>query len=312
MQMLERMGLIDKIGRELQSRMTYSDINIYLSGYGIDTSIETSDGGMSKWVYVKDLLATVPEQTVIAIAEELGISYSNSEQSPFQIQESSYWLPNYFRLFLSHLSSYKEKTAQLQEALKPFGISSFVAHSDIEPTAEWQNEIEFALLSMDAVAAILTPAFNESKWTDQEIGAAIGRNLLVIPVRKGMDPYGFIGKYQGFQGDSKTIGDVAEGIFKIISSHPKTKERMSSALAGQILFSDNPSQAISKLNLLRSIESLPQNHLEKIRDNINNNRIVMDSHVFIDTLNEMLKERELDALDIIEQPEELFDSDIPF
>lgn len=158
MQMLERMGLIDKIGRELQSRMTYSDINIYLSGYGIDTSIETSDGGMSKWVYVKDLLATVPEQTVIAIAEELGISYSNSEQSPFQIQESSYWLPNYFRLFLSHLSSYKEKTAQLQEALKPFGISSFVAHSDIEPTAEWQNEIEFALLSMDAVAAILTPA----------------------------------------------------------------------------------------------------------------------------------------------------------
>ena len=53
---------------------------------------------------------------------------------------------------------------------------------------------------MDALAAILTPGFNESKWTDQEVGVAVGRGSLIIPIRKGMNPYGFIGKYQGMQG----------------------------------------------------------------------------------------------------------------
>jgi hypothetical protein len=42
MKQIERMSLIDRIGRELQSRMTYGDIDIYLHGFGIDTSKQTS------------------------------------------------------------------------------------------------------------------------------------------------------------------------------------------------------------------------------------------------------------------------------
>jgi hypothetical protein len=41
-----------------------------------------------------------------------------------------------------------------------------------------------------------------------------------------MDPYGFIGKYQGMQGDGKTIRQVAERVFRILSNHPKTKEKL--------------------------------------------------------------------------------------
>jgi hypothetical protein len=51
--------------------------------------------------------------------------------------------------------------------LRSFGVSAFVAHENIEPT-KWQDEIEKALLSMNALAAILMPGFHESKWTDQE------------------------------------------------------------------------------------------------------------------------------------------------
>ena len=77
-----------------------------------------------------------------------------------------------------------------------FGISCFVAHSDIEPTRTWQKEIEKALFSMDVLIALMTEDFSDSNWTDQEIGVAIGRNVLILPIRMGADPYGFIGKYQ--------------------------------------------------------------------------------------------------------------------
>lgn len=73
-------------------------------------------------------------------------------------------------------------------------MSSFVAYTDIKPTKEWQGEIENALHSMDALAAILMPGFKDSDWTDQEVGVAIGRGVPIIPIMRGLTPYGFIGK----------------------------------------------------------------------------------------------------------------------
>lgn len=74
--------------------------------------------------------------------------------------------------------------------------------------------------------AILMPGFQESRWCDQEVGFAVGRDVLVIPLRKGLDPYGFIGKYQGIQAQNKTIGDVAEAIFRTLIKSPKTKNKI--------------------------------------------------------------------------------------
>jgi len=309
---IDRVNLIDRIGRELQSTMTYSDIQAYLSGFGVDTDIPTTDNGGSKWVYVKDLLAKVPDKTIFKIADELEIYHGYTYHSTFEIPDSKFWHPNHLRLFLSHISTFKIRTAQLQKMLKEYGISSFVAHEDIEPTQEWQDEIEKALHSMDALCAILTPKFCESKWTDQEIGVAVGRNVLVIPIRKGIDPYGFIGKYQGMQGDGKTLGQVAEGIFKILSSHPKTKEILAGALVDQITLANNKNEAMGKLTLLRAIEALPKKHLEKISENCKENELIVGSTEFIELLNEMLDEREMNRFKIIKTQDSSFSDDIPF
>ena len=312
MKRIDRIKLIDRIGRELQSSMTYPDIKVYLSGLGVDTDIPTTDNGGSKWVYVKDLLANESEETVFRIADELEIDHGYRHQTAVEIPDSKFWHPNHFRLFLCHLSTFKEKTAQLQKTLEEYGISSFVAHEDIEPTTEWQDEIEKALFSMDALAAILTPKFNESKWTGQEVGVAVGRGSLIIPIRKGMDPYGFIGKYQGMQGDGKTIKQVAERVFRILSNHPKTNEKLAGDLIHQITLANNVEDATKKLNLLRSFETLPQKHLEKIRENCIGNKIIIDSKEFVDLLNEMLGEREMDPLVLSQSYDASFDDDIPF
>jgi len=106
------------------------------------------------------------------------------------------WGNGKLRVFLSHKAEHKVETAKIQEELAEYGISSFVAHNDIEPTREWQTEIENALHTMDVLVALLTENFQQSNWTDQEIGFALGRKKQVIAVRMGTDPYGFIGRYQ--------------------------------------------------------------------------------------------------------------------
>lgn len=60
MKVLDRLELIDRIGRELQGRMGYSDIALFLKAHGVDTNKPTS-GVNSKWVYSKELLADEPD-----------------------------------------------------------------------------------------------------------------------------------------------------------------------------------------------------------------------------------------------------------
>lgn len=127
-----------------------------------------------------------------------------------------------------------------------------------------------------------------------------------------MDPYGFIGKYQGMQSDGKTIRQVAERVFRILSNHPKTKEKLAGDLVHQITLSNDAEDAAKKLNLLRSFEALPQKHLEKIRENCVGNKIIIDSKEFVDLLNEMLREREMNPLILAESYDSSFDDDIPF
>lgn len=103
------------------------------------------------------------------------------------------WGDKGFRLFLSHKSEVKKEAAELKEKLGLFGVSAFVAHEDIEPSRTWLAEIENALHSMDAFAALVTENFHDSDWTDQEVGFALARRVPVIAVKLERDPYGFLG-----------------------------------------------------------------------------------------------------------------------
>ena len=125
------------------------------------------------------------------------------------------WGAGSVRIFISHIAKHKAMATALQESLTELGIASFVAHEDIEPNAEWQIEIERALFSMDMLLALLTGGFKESNWTDQEVGIAIGREVPIISVARGKDPYGFIGKYQAIRWGDKSGRQVADEILGV-------------------------------------------------------------------------------------------------
>ena len=106
------------------------------------------------------------------------------------------WGGDGYRVFLSHKTEVKREAGALKERLQVYGALCFVAHEDINPTKEWQEEIEKAMTSMDVLVALMTTGFHDSNWTDQEVGFALGRGVPVIAVKLGLDPYGFIGKFQ--------------------------------------------------------------------------------------------------------------------
>lgn len=131
------------------------------------------------------------------------------------------------RLFLSHKAGHKENVSSLKEKMALYGICAFVAHEDIEPTQEWQEEIERALKSMDVLVALLTDDFRDSNWTDHEVGFALGRGVPVIAVRLGMDPYGFIGNKQGLSGCSwSDIWTMADKIYCLLHKQRSHHERL--------------------------------------------------------------------------------------
>jgi hypothetical protein len=126
-----------------------------------------------------------------------------------------------------------EKATRLRDCLKPYGIQAFVAHEDIEPTKEWQGEIERALFSMDAFVSIHTVGFAKSIWTQQEIGVAIGRGVKTVALRMGEDPTGFISKHQALSRGSKTAEAVAKELSDIFAADERTARRLKEAGAAK-------------------------------------------------------------------------------
>ena len=227
MKVSAKLALISDIGRELQKRYTYKDIDVFLAGFGVATP--PNFDGNSKWLYSKSALQSAPEATLIRIAAELELSVAPSTgivPPPKNWEETKL-----FRLFISHISQHKAKAVRLKACLAPYGILGFVAHEDIEPTLEWQTEIERALCHMDAFIAVLTAGFSKSSWTQQEVGFAVGRGTKVISFKMGEDPTGFISKQQALARRDRSAEEIAKEIHALLASDNATKDRLAEAAA---------------------------------------------------------------------------------
>jgi hypothetical protein len=186
-------------------------------------------------------------------------------------EDHSVWLPEHFRLFLSHVSSTKVHAQALKGALKTHGISVFVAHADIEPTRDWQNVIEGGLRTMDGLVALVTPDFVSSRWCDQEVGIAIGRNKLVIPVRLGADPHGFLGRYQGVQGKGLTAGVLARQLFEILAKNARTSERLVGTALKQFEQASSWVAAKERMSTLEMFGPIPLEFLRTVEPALQTN-----------------------------------------
>jgi hypothetical protein len=112
------------------------------------------------------------------------------------MRDESMWRADAIRVFISHIAEYRVQVGELAKMLDYYGFSAFVAHDAIEPTQVWQDVIQDALSTCHILVAYLTPGFHESRWTDQEVGWAMGGGALIVPINVGIAPYGFLARYQ--------------------------------------------------------------------------------------------------------------------
>jgi len=145
---------------------------------------------------------------------------------PFDI-----WPPGRIRLFFSHTAAHRDLVGSVAVALRNWPFACFVAHEEIEPSLVWQEVIESALATCQALVAFVTDDFRTSRWCDQELGWALGRGLVVIPVRLTVDPNGFAGSIQAVPSSLETpIGETAERIASALTTAVFRGTRPGSAL----------------------------------------------------------------------------------
>lgn len=165
------------------------------------------------------------------------------------------WAAGTFRLFVSHTTGFRESAGRLRKQFAPWGVDAFVAHDVIEPTRECQEEIEAALRTCDAMCAMVTPEFVESRWCDQEVGFALARGILIVPMKIGTDPHGFIAKLQAITiPDHTTPYMVADGLFDILARHPTTAETLMPAIVRRYVNSDSFDNTRAAFVLLETIQ----------------------------------------------------------
>jgi len=265
----EKIKHIKDIASKL-SQEEWSVIDLTLKEFGFPWSDQWNGDRES---YVVEMISNAEEGKLLEIAKHMGvISQLKTEHKPM------FWKEDDVRIFLSHLSNIKTQAKELRNALESYGIKAFVAHEDIEPTKEWQIEIESALSTMDGLVALLSLGFKESNWCDQEVGIAIGRRVPIISVRLGLDPYGFIGKYQGLQGAEKDPNTLANKLFAILIESPIVGQKITGVLVQQLEDSSSFAESKRLINLIGRSKYLTSKHADMLKDAIENNNQVRSSY----------------------------------
>jgi hypothetical protein len=231
----ERIGLIRGLADAL-APMEWADIDLILRQFGFPWSAEW--GSTDRRAYAMHHLEAGTDESIDQLRDYL----LSPQTASATVDDRGPWPKDYFRLFVSHVARVQAHVQELKDALEPCGIAAFVAHVDIKPTQAWVEVIEQALNSCDALAAHLTHDFHESEWTDQEVGFALARRVLVLPLKVECDPYGFIGSVQALPAENATSAQLAEGIFEALVGHGLTAaaiaEPVLAALERSLSFQD--------------------------------------------------------------------------
>ena len=245
----------------------YSEIDLVLKQVGVPWSASWDADVKS---YLMHYLGEADDAALVALGEYFGGDGGGAESLA---EGSRVWAGDFFRLFLSHSSSDKVFVSELKTALRSFGIEGFVAHEDIEPTAEWMQSILGALDTCDALAAVLTDDFRTSNWCDQEVGHCIGMRKLVLPLARGCMPYGFMGPYQALKCGNALPGNLGRDVADILIGHPLSSARMAEALVANLERSSSFAQAKVNMALVGRIQAWTPELLRRLEGTLRNSQV---------------------------------------
>jgi hypothetical protein len=114
------------------------------------------------------------------------------------------------KAFFSYSHHDRKLARKIKKHLEPYGFDVFLAHENIQPSDEWEDEIFHQLNICGVFLALLTQAFDKSDWAHQEVGIAFGRGStrpIMVPIDVQRKPVGFLKRYQAIHLDPSRIDE---------------------------------------------------------------------------------------------------------
>jgi hypothetical protein len=219
----DRVELLRKLaGRLAESDYPWEDMELVLGQFGFGMPDADRWEGNRRSFALASLQAG-QDESLVGLDEYLFGGASRDVLDPADLP----WETGAFRLFISHTSANAALAGEIRAYFTPWRIDAFVAHTTIEPTRKWEQVIEGALSSCHALTTLLTEDFVASKWCDQEVGYCLARHIPIVPVRLGVDPHGFIAKFQAARVDRRSTATwIADGVFRALARHAALRELM--------------------------------------------------------------------------------------
>lgn len=273
----EKVSLIKRSAQALAGD-EWSDVDVTLRTFEIP---DVEHPGGSQYDYVLIRLAEGSDSALVALHAYL---YPDTSTTPSE-EGLGPWQARHVRLFVSHPHEHRLLAGEIRSRLLPWAVDSFVAHDAIEPSREWEDEIESALGTADVIAAILTPEFVKSSWCDQEIGYCLARGIPVVPLLHGSMPHGFIGKFQGLRTEGQSAWIIAPNLFRILASHEALQEKMIWPVIQRYVHSPNFDGTREAFDLLKGIpaEAWTQEMIGAVEKDALQNKQVTDAFPWHDS-----------------------------
>ncbi|MDP8267600.1 MAG: toll/interleukin-1 receptor domain-containing protein [Candidatus Tenebribacter davisii] len=224
-----------------------------------------------------------------------------------------------YKIFLSHKASFKGQASNLKKHLEDYGLSCFVAHEDATPTKKWIVKIEEALRSMNLLIALITDDFNDSEWTHQEIGFALGRGIKVYAVKlESITSKGFQNQFQDI------IANWGNAEIKLIETMKNVNPEWTDIITNALKYSKSFIQSGKLLPYIDELLNVNSQQLNNIIEAFNNNNQISNCNKFVVNICSILKrisgeefiivkkdsEKKLER--VVEEMERNDNEDIPF
>lgn len=183
------------------------------------------------------------------------------------------WKRGLVRVFISHRDGRKADAHTLAEALEPFGFTSFVAHDTIPANEEWRRVIVGGLETMEVMLAFLTDDFEESIWTMQEVGYALGKGVPCVSLKlERRDPPGFISHTQALRGSLTDLHTAARKLAPLLAKALGQQDRLQAALVASFAASPNWTETRSRFDRMAEVvERLTDQELQLIIESYRKN-----------------------------------------
>ena len=195
--------------------------------------------------------------------------------------------------FLSYSTKDKEVAGAIKHSLEFCGFDVFLAHEHLKVSEEWAKEIMQRLKRCKVFVALLTKNFNKSLWTNQEVGVALARRVIIVPVKVNIKPPGFLARYQYIPlkgNDLKWIYTTCSAVTSSVATkHPKLTSHIRKTLVASVRKADSYYAAGAILSALENIGQLTRRQINVVVSGASHNNQVYDAYLAFDPLLKLVR-----------------------